>query len=253
MMDWLGRMLGRRKTTEATEATEATKAVEASTLRSLIAHATWHIPAAMGEQGPKMAFTADTLSIYDSSEGLGAANLAATGTQEGLFLTMDGRGLFGQALRGHALTSLTIHREGQDPMNLGPEDLVRATIMADGMTIDDVLLGRSNAADGFTKMRTFQHFKVPGREHEGRFGLMMAPDAKGRKLAAIFTTEDAAQAFVTAVESELSMTPVMKTMDGHALFSMLAGVQLDGLVFNCKGPDAPKAVAPQFAAVVLNA
>ena len=80
---------------------------------------------------------------------------------------------------------------------------------------------------------------------------MLAPDPQGRKLAAVFTTPDAADAFIREVGSSLAAPPVLRVYDGSTLFAYLARLPIDGIVFNCKGPGLPRVVATPFAQRVL--
>ena len=89
----------------------------------------------------------------------------------------------------------------------------------------------------------------------GRVPLKMAlaPDegGEGRRLAAIFTAEDALQLFVVARESAAGEL-VSVRLSGFELFEQLASsAELDGVVFNACGPGAPVALAKDVAQLVL--
>jgi hypothetical protein len=80
--------------------------------------------------------------------------------------------------------------------------------------------------------------------------LVMAPDQKGRTLAAIFTAEDACAAFL----EETSQTHLQSlTYSGKNLFEILGKMDLTGMVFNCSGPITPVAFAAAFSQIVLEA
>ena len=123
--------------------------------------------------------------------------------------------------------------------------------MAEGLILDEILHGKMEMADAFDRFKRFTSYLVPTRMVEDRRQMMLAPDDQGRKLGAVFTTTDAADAFIRDVEQSLEFTPSMRLFDGETLFDALAQMPLDGIVFNCKGPGTPRAVAIQFAQVIL--
>jgi hypothetical protein len=77
----------------------------------------------------------------------------------------------------------------------------------------------------------------------------LAPDGKGRKLAALFTADDTAQAYQ---DEQKNAGLQLLTTDGTTLFRTLAKMPLDGIVFNCSGPIKPRAFTLAFAAEVLH-
>jgi hypothetical protein len=80
---------------------------------------------------------------------------------------------------------------------------------------------------------------------------VMAPDPRGRKLAAVFVLEDALRAHVAAQRAALDGRDVsFVSRGGEALFAELAGMALDGVVFNPSGPST-KALSPAFVGEVL--
>jgi len=88
---------------------------------------------------------------------------------------------------------------------------------------------------------------------EGRDTLALAPDSQNRSLAAVFTCEEAFEAYYPECkqrypEGELMQIPLA----GPEMFAQLQATQLTGMVFNCAGRLRPIAFAAQFAEVVLN-
>lgn len=85
--------------------------------------------------------------------------------------------------------------------------------------------------------------------------LMLAPDEKGRKLAAIFTSEDTIAGFLPQVRAAAAPEQVVERIfSGEDLFSSLVSMPIDGMVFNCGGgPVDPVAFAKGFAQIVSEA
>ncbi len=116
-------------------------------------------------------------------------------------------------------------------------------------------LRKGTAPDGaLRRVRDYANYSVAAAMHEGRPRMLMAPDNKGRTLAAIFTFDDTYEAFGPDARAQSGGEPVEQMhLRGEALFNALQGFQLDGIVFNCAGPPAPVAFAPAFARVVMEA
>jgi hypothetical protein len=77
-------------------------------------------------------------------------------------------------------------------------------------------------------------------------GLPTAPDSQGRRLAAIFTSEAARDAFHEQIKTAEPEQIVYTHTNGADLFPWLRDMHLDGLVFNCMGPQKPIAFVPLF-------
>jgi hypothetical protein len=77
-------------------------------------------------------------------------------------------------------------------------------------------------------------------------GMPMAPDNRGRKLAPVFTNPASYEAFREEVLSEGKLIqPLLTKISGAELFPKLHTMQLDGMVFDCCGPERPLAFVPQ--------
>jgi hypothetical protein len=81
-----------------------------------------------------------------------------------------------------------------------------------------------------------------------------APDDKNRLLVAVFTT-DAARDIYLGGSPETEKTALnqkrMMSCTGRELFTLLAPMPLDGIVFNCAGSDRPIAFVPALSKQVL--
>jgi len=80
--------------------------------------------------------------------------------------------------------------------------------------------------------------------------IALAPDTRGRKLAALFTADDALEIFLDEHRDRGELKPI--PIDGEKLFSAVKRMPLDGLVFNCCGPIRPRAFPLTFCDEILN-
>ena len=112
-----------------------------------------------------------------------------------------------------------------------------------------------NTTDEMLKLvRDYDGYIIAIHKATDNYTLALAPDTKGRALAAVFTFDDAFDAYYPECRQmyaggELLMLPLA----GSALFAQILEKDLTGMVFNCAGPGQPIAFAAQFAEVVLNA
>ena len=100
-------------------------------------------------------------------------------------------------------------------------------------------------------LRHFDGYRVVSRKVGDGRQIALAPDPEGRNLAAVFTSHDNALEYLQQVKEILGDDSVMSLTSGESLFTQLAGMPLDGIVFNCAGPGVPRAVSLAFATVVL--
>jgi hypothetical protein len=98
---------------------------------------------------------------------------------------------------------------------------------------------------GYDAIRSFNEYYFIMEESQF---IALAPDGRGRKLAALFTADDALDIFM-----ERNGKPAMKPVpiNGEKLFGALKKMPLDGMVFNCSGPVTPQAFPLSFADEVL--
>jgi len=99
---------------------------------------------------------------------------------------------------------------------------------------------------GYDVIRDFDGYQIVMRSDQLGHNLMLAPDTRGRKLAAIFTAEDTLEAYLNEMRCDgwRDLEPLM--MRGAELFDLLPKTPIDGLVFNCCGPVVAKAFTLAF-------
>ena len=102
-------------------------------------------------------------------------------------------------------------------------------------------------------LRDFATYHVPLiRTPDGSSHIALAPDAQGRKLAAIFTAEDTLQEFLRIAKDALGENIIIDITPGYKLFEYLRDLPIEGVVFNCNGPIAPCAITLQMVNMILN-
>ena len=98
---------------------------------------------------------------------------------------------------------------------------------------------------GYAAIRSFSDYYFVMEDEQY---VALAPDGRGRKLAAIFTADDALDSFLER-NPKPNRRPV--PIGGEALFGAIRKMPLDGFVFNCSGPMKPAMFPLSFAAEIL--
>lgn len=130
--------------------------------------------------------------------------------------------------------------------------------MAEAVAVERALadLRTGQAQAGTARLvRNYEHYLLPVFDlGEEGYMLALAPDDRGRALAAIFTAADGFEAYVQALAGMNDVEHLVSIeVPGPVLFEQLMKTNLDGLVFNCSGPTQPVAFALPFARVMLEA
>ncbi len=110
--------------------------------------------------------------------------------------------------------------------------------------IDHVLADQT----GYDIIKAFPAYYVGLVREDNDLRISLAPDQRGRALAALFTSDDAAEAYMEKYGEDVEL----RIFDGPSLFEGLSHMEIDGLVFNCCGPIQPRAFALQFAVEVMS-
>ncbi|MEI6231676.1 MAG: hypothetical protein WCT04_01385 [Planctomycetota bacterium] len=97
---------------------------------------------------------------------------------------------------------------------------------------------------GYATLRNFDKYWFIMEDEQF---VVLAPDGRGRKLAALFTAEDALDLFM-----ERNPKPNRRAIpiSGEALFKAIRKMPLEGMVFNCCGPTKPRFFPLAFAAEI---
>ena len=143
-------------------------------------------------------------------------------------------------------------------INYRKEQYPQLKALAEAIEVEEAIAALrtgENTNDGMLKLvRDYTGYYIAVNKVGEDYSLALAPDSKGRALAAVFTFDDAYKAYYPQCremypDGELLRLPLA----GAELFKQLQQRDLVGMVFNCCGPGKPIAFAAQFAEVVLNA
>jgi len=237
-------------------------------MRSLVSHSRWTIP--ISEEAaaetlaqnavPRIQFNRDAsgvnrLMLWSSSETFGNWAQRAKIEKEQYSLETTGSWVFSLPLDG-------IDEIWIDPLNAhdilytaSQLPALRDLAAAVAIEKDIAELRAGTASPGaVVRVREFPSYWVPVAQSNGRRRLMFAPDNQGRVLAAAFTADDTFTAFLPEANAAASGEEVVAVKsDGKGLFTMLSGMDVTGIVFNCSGPIKPVAFAAGLSKVVLEA
>jgi hypothetical protein len=223
----------------------------AQLLRSLASFDHWLAPAGIQAGGPTLLYpTIDGChhlfmftgtGLYDvcreamGPAGLGDHYLDLTG--DSLWLNLDPEA-----------TTVSINPYSPRAIHYKREQFPLLRKWAEIISVERALDNVLSTDRGFETIKTFAGYYFGFETSSGNKFMALAPDNKRRKLAAIFTAEDAAEAFQAGREPR---SVEMVSVGGEKLFKSLKSMPLDGIVFNCCGPATPCAFSIAFADKVL--
>lgn len=119
--------------------------------------------------------------------------------------------------------------------------------------LETMLIEEESDPKIFSYLYHYPFFQVFLRETPNGANLLLAPDAMGRQMAAVFTADDCAANFVgNYMKANPGATqPLALALEGSNLFKKLAAMpNLQGIVFNASGPTKPKAFSMELAKLV---
>ena len=225
----------------------------AALLRALVSHETWHLPgrAERGRVRPLTQRTTDGdwLSLFTSRDAMDVYEAAnGKGSLGESWVVSPGSGLF----MGLSGTMAGVDIDPDSPHAIHYRAHQFATLRRWGRTIEVEKLLAGASQQSLRLLRDHDAYWIVMVElPDGRSQLAMAPDERGRKLAAVVTARDTLDAFLRGAAKALPAGASALELRGGDLFGRLAGMPLDGIVFNCSGPVPPRAVAQQLAQLVL--
>ncbi len=236
---------------------------EETLFRALIGHQDWWVPGTRDEDSGQL-----NLHILRHPDGTGHMQLFTSQeamlqvrekivTAEGYpllgdkFLSVEGKAVF--RFLEPSLDRLTLDPHSPHSLSFEAGDIMQLRRWAVVGRLEDMLTDPEQEEDPWTIMRRYPWYQVLLEgETEADHAMILAPDSEGRRLAAIFTTDDATQAFLDQVGDQLEGRAAIATSTGEELFVSLKQLDLDGMVFNCCGPTATRAFGIGVLDVILS-
>ena len=146
-------------------------------------------------------------------------------------------------------------KEHIDVVNINPyspqevhytkEQIPRLRTWARTVKTEMALESANSSMRGYSTIRNFDRYFFIMEDEQY---VTLAPDGRGRKLAAIFTAEDTLDLFLER-NPKPNRRPV--PINGESLFVAIQKMPLDGMVFNCSGPVKPRLFPLSFASEIL--
>ncbi|MCW3100680.1 MAG: hypothetical protein JWL77_6298 [Chthonomonadaceae bacterium] len=245
------------------------KEIDGTTLmRRLMAWQRWNVAISESAAVEMLATNAATRIMYSRDpQGVGrlflysdSAAYAIFCKQAGVeseqhFLTTSGDWIFRLTLEG--ISEIVIDPYTPTEIVYTQEQFARLREMANAVQVEDALTNlryQPETADAMIPLvRDYPRYLLAVNRVSGGMVLAMAPDSQGRELAAVFTSTEAFDAFYPEGKHGYPDGDLLiLTLSGIELFSQLGKMNLDGMVFNCKGPVRPIAFAAGIAQVILD-
>ena len=226
-------------------------------LRLFLDHADWHVPAARDARGQiallRLKDGAGRRYLFLCTDRQAYADCLATvgaGALGEHFITTAGDELF--ANLPDEVDVIRINAYSPPELRYRGDQIPALRQWARAVKVERTL---ATPQPDLSLVKCFDAFYVVTQrlEGEGR-ALTLAPDKRGRKLAAVFTAPDTLDAFLRDQgDGGLKFEPQTVRTSGEILFDDLQSLPIDGIVFNCAGPVAPRLFVAGFAKAVMAA
>ncbi|MCS7038828.1 MAG: hypothetical protein RMN24_14160 [Anaerolineae bacterium] len=195
------------------------------------------------------------LYLFSGEEALNTF-LQATGQEPGGHHVLVAAGIWVFTLPLESFDAVEIDPASVWQIGYRREQFPMLQAMAEAVAVERALadLRTGQVQEGAIRLvREYEHYLLPVFDFgEQGYLLALAPDDRGRALAAIFTASDGFDAYVQAMADMNEVERLISVeVPGTVLFEQLMKTNLDGLVFNCSGPTQPVAFALPFAKLML--
>ena len=225
-------------------------------MRQFMAHEEWLMPIHLKPDGEwRPTVIQDTegqrfeLVFTDEQgyqDGLAAIDQELMGER---VLTMSGSALFGKLGDDADILSINWNSPGQIFFKKAQFHALRR--WANAINVERTL---ATPRPDLSLLKHFDGYYIVLQKVEGGYALTLAPDKQGRKLAAVFTAEDALDAFVKDQTTEqLGFEPMTRSISGELLFDDLKDIAIDGICFNSSGPIPRRLFTSALASAVMSA
>ena len=193
--------------------------------------------------------------IYSDSAAYASFCKETGVTGDQLFLSTSGDWIFRLELED--ISEIVIDPFTPTEIVYATEHFERLNEMAKAVQVEEALaklrFQPETADEMIPVVRDYANYILPVYRVDGGMVLAMAPDSQGRELAAVFTSAEAFDAFEPVWKGEYPNKDLLLfNLSGVELFAQLVKMDLDGIVFNCKGPARPIAFALGIAQVILD-
>jgi hypothetical protein len=223
-------------------------------LRCFASYPRWIVPASFGAGGPALLefrsggsrhfYLFSDIEAYDAARRavgesvMGEHYIEMTG--DSVWLSFDSD-----------VNALNINPHSPQQIYYKPEQFPRLRRWASTIRVERALDNVLATDDGYESIFAFDGYYLVKKAGDDRGQLQLAPDSRGRTLAAVFTAEDSLEAYVNEMSHTRSEVLEPHLLSGSLLFELLVKAQLDGFVFNCCGPVTPRAFALAFSRRVI--
>lgn len=204
-------------------------------LRSMMHHPSWLVPGRHGARGLELGVITTPkgriLEVYSDEDALARMERQSGSEFTGELVRLEGHDLFA------SLAALQVDRlnlnPGQEPkLSWRAEQIDLLVAWGRQAKVELALLEPERVRDPVGTIAAYDGYYLVYERNEDTHSIVLAPDSRGRSLAAVFTSWDSVEAFRASMQSEAS--GVLETVEFSAkeLFPLIQRLDVQGLVFN---------------------
>ena len=221
-------------------------------LRSIMAWPGWRVAGQMCAEGLQLSVVnaggeARIVELFSDDEALSAFESAASGPVDTTRTTLSGHALFG--MLGEAdVDKISFNPLSPSSMSYTRESLPLLATWANTVALELAVYEPERIGDPLGLLSRYKGWRVVLQRSGDKTALVLAPDASGRDLAALFSAQDSAESFVEELGSSGVSAGELEVVqrDARSLFADLSQLDLDGLVINPMSNLPPRALSARI-------
>lgn len=205
-------------------------------LRSIMHHASWLVSGRKEEDGGTSLGVLQTdkgriLEVYSDREALLSMEQTHGDAFTGTILELEGHELFMQ-LEDIEIDRVNLNPGSEPKISYQHGQISLLSAWARQVRVELALLEPERVHDPFGALANYDNYHLVYDTSGTNASIVLAPDAHGRALAAIFTSWDTADAFCKVMQERAEDTLEAIRIPADQVFDIVQKLSVQGMVFN---------------------
>lgn len=205
-------------------------------LRSVMHHPSWLVSGRQHPDGRKELGVLQTekgriLEVYSDREALLSMEKVHGDAFTGTILELEGHELFIQLDEGR-VDRVNLNPNSEPKISYQHAQIELLAAWARQAQVELALLEPDRVHDPFSAIANYDNYYVVYDTSGRNASIVLAPDAHGRALGAMFTSWDTADAFCKVMQEKSEDTLEAIRMAGSDVFPIMQNLSVQGMVFN---------------------
>lgn len=205
-------------------------------LRSIMHHPSWLVSGRQHPDGRKELGVLQTpkgriLEVYSDRNALLSMEQVHGDSFTGTILELEGHELFMQ-LADSQVDRVNLNPSSEPKVSYQHEQIALLSAWAKQTQVELAVLEPDRVHDPFSALANYDNFHLVYDTSGRNASIVLAPDAHGRALGAVFTSWETADAFCKVMQEKDEDSLEAIRMPGSEVFPIMKNLSVQGIVFN---------------------